>query len=74
MGFFKSFFSGKPDNPLAEQEKTRQKNFDIFKYDGIRAQRMGRQDYAINSRRAATWHARMHRSTSWTRPANNWSA
>ena len=35
MGFFKSFFSGKPDNPLAEQEKTRQKNFDIFKYDGI---------------------------------------
>ena len=47
MGFFKSFFSGKPDNPMAEQEKTRQKNFDIFKYDGIRAQRMGRQDYAI---------------------------
>ncbi len=47
MGFFKSFFSGKPDNLLAEQEKTRQKNFDIFKYDGIRAQRMGRQDYAI---------------------------
>ena len=47
MGFFKSFFSGKPDNPMAEQEKARQKNFDIFKYDGIRAQRMGRQDYAI---------------------------
>lgn len=47
MGFFKSFFTGKPDNPMAEQEKTRQKNFDIFKYDGIRAQRMGRQDYAI---------------------------
>ena len=47
MGFFKSFFSGKPDNPMAEQEKARQKNFDIFKYDGMRAQRMGRQDYAI---------------------------
>lgn len=47
MGFFKSFFSGKPDNPMAEQEKARQKNFDIFKYDGLRAQRMGRQDYAI---------------------------
>ena len=47
MGFFKSFFSGKPDNPMAEQEKAKQKNFDIFKYDGMRAQRMGRQDYAI---------------------------
>ena len=47
MGFFKSFFSGKPDNPMAEQEKARQKNFDIFKYDGMRAQRMGRVDYAI---------------------------
>ena len=48
MGFFKSFFSGKPDNPMAEQEKAKQKNFDIFKYDGMRAQRMGRHDYAIN--------------------------
>ena len=47
MGFFKSFFSGKPDNPMAEQEKAKQKNFDIFKYDGMRAQRMGRVDYAI---------------------------
>ena len=47
MGFLKSFFSGKPDNPMAEQEKAKQKNFDIFKYDGMRAQRMGRLDYAI---------------------------
>lgn len=47
MGFLKSFFSGKPDDPATEQEKTDRKNFDIFKYDGMRAQRMGRTDYAI---------------------------
>ena len=47
MGFFKSFFSGKPENPEAEKQKNDQKNFEIFKYDGMRAQRMGRTDYAI---------------------------
>lgn len=47
MGFFKSFFSGKPDSPADEKQKNEQKNFEIFKYDGMRAQRMGREDYAI---------------------------
>lgn len=47
MGFLKSFFSGKPGNPVEEKQKNEQKNFEIFKYDGMRAQRMGRQDYAI---------------------------
>lgn len=47
MGFFKSFFSGKPANPADEKQKNEQKNFEIFKYDGMRAQRMGRADYAI---------------------------
>lgn len=47
MGFFKSFFSGKPVNPEEEQQKDKQKKFDIFKYDGMRAQRMGRTDYAV---------------------------
>ena len=46
MGFFKSFFSGKPTNPEEEKQKNIQKNFEIFKYDGMRAQRMGRADYA----------------------------
>ena len=30
-----------------EKQKNNQKNFEIFKYDGMRAQRMGRADYAI---------------------------
>lgn len=47
MGFLKSFFSGKQEKPETEQQKTRQKNFEIFKYDGMRAQRMGRPDYAV---------------------------
>lgn len=47
MGFFKSFFSGKPANPADEKQKNEQKNFEILKYDGMRAQRMGRADYAI---------------------------
>lgn len=47
MGFFKSFFSGKPASPEEEKQKNIRKNFEIFKYDGMRAQRMGRADYAI---------------------------
>ena len=42
--FFKSLFGG---NSESEKQKTDQKNFEIFKYDGLRAQRMGRADYAV---------------------------
>ena len=45
--FFKSFFSGKSETPESEKQKNDQKNFEIFKYDGLRAQRMGRADYAV---------------------------
>lgn len=45
--FFKSFFSGKTESPESEKQKADRKNFEIFKYDGLRAQRMGRPDYAI---------------------------
>ncbi|WP_270229820.1 tetratricopeptide repeat protein [Parabacteroides bouchesdurhonensis] len=48
MGIFKSLFSSsKEENPEEEKAKTDQKNFDILKYDGIRAQKMGRLAYAI---------------------------
>lgn len=47
MGFFNSFFSGKSENPADEKQKNLQKNFEIFKYDGMRAQRMEHTDYAI---------------------------
>jgi tetratricopeptide (TPR) repeat protein len=41
--FLKSIFGGKSEEN-AEQEN--HKNFEIFKYDGMRAQRMGKLDYA----------------------------
>lgn len=48
MGFLKSLFSSsKAANPEEERVKNDQKNFDILKYDGVRAQKMGRMPYAI---------------------------
>ena len=38
--FFKSFFSGKSETPESEKQKNDRKRFEIFKYDGLRAQRM----------------------------------
>lgn len=47
MGFLTSIFGHKNKEVAAEEQKNTQKNFEIFKYDGMRAQRMGRMDYAI---------------------------
>lgn len=47
MGFLKAFFTGKQETPESEKQKNEQKNFEILKYDGIRAQRIGRMDYAV---------------------------
>lgn len=48
VNFFKSIFSGKEENPEAEKNRNEEKNFDILKYDGMRAQRMcGKLPYAI---------------------------
>ena len=48
MGLLSSLFGEKkPDDNRTPQEKQDQKNFDILKYDGIRARNMGRLDYAI---------------------------
>ena len=48
MGLFKSLFGGN-NTPETEKEKNDKKNFEILKYDGIRAQRMGKLPYAIKS-------------------------
>ena len=46
MGFFSSlFFPSKTEEE--HQQKASQKNFDILKYDGIRAQRVGKLEYAV---------------------------
>lgn len=46
MGFWKSFFGGEPENPEEEKKNVEAKNFDVFKYDGVKAMRMGQFDYA----------------------------
>ena len=46
MGFFSSlFFSETTEED--QQQKADQKKFDILKYDGIRAQRLGKTEYAV---------------------------
>ena len=48
--FFKSLFSSsKAATPEEEKSKNDQKNFDILKYDGVRAQKIGQVAYAIKS-------------------------
>jgi tetratricopeptide (TPR) repeat protein len=44
---FKSLFKTKEEHAGTGQDKTARKNFEIFKFDGLRAQRMGRTDYAV---------------------------
>lgn len=53
MGLFKSLFGGN-STPETEKEKNDKKNFEILKYDGIRAQRMGKLAYAIKCFEEAT--------------------
>lgn len=53
MGFFKSIFSTNTLAPEEEKKKEEGKNFDIFKYDGIRSQNMGQLDYAVKCFREA---------------------
>ncbi len=47
MGFFSSLFSSAKSEELSDQQKNDLKNFDILKYDGIRAIRVGKPDYAV---------------------------
>lgn len=47
MSIFKSLFGENDKTPETQKEKNDKKNFDILKYDGMRALRMGRLPYAI---------------------------
>lgn len=45
--FLKSFFLGKTEETDNENNKIKEKKFEIFKYDGLRAQHIGNLDYAV---------------------------
>lgn len=46
MGFWKSFFGGESENPEEDKKNAEAKNFDLLKYDGVKAMRIGQFDYA----------------------------
>jgi tetratricopeptide (TPR) repeat protein len=45
MGFWNSLF-GEESNPEEEKRNAEQRNFDLLKYDGVRAMRIGQFEYA----------------------------
>lgn len=53
MGFWKTFFGGEPDSPEDEKKNAEEKNFDLLKYDGVKALRIRQTDYAIRCFREA---------------------
>lgn len=53
MGFFKTLFTGKEESEEEKQEQQMKNQFDVFKYDGIQAQRYGKTDYALECFRRA---------------------
>jgi len=46
MNFFKALFGGKTETPEEKKKEDEARNFDVLKYDGVRAMRSGRPDYA----------------------------
>lgn len=53
MNFFQKLFGSKAENPEEEREKEKEKNFDVLKYDGVRALHSGQFDYAIKCFKSA---------------------
>lgn len=47
MNLFKALFGGKEETPEEKQQADEAKSFDMFKYDGVKAAKMGQMDYAI---------------------------
>ena len=53
MGFWKSFFGGEENNPEEQKKNNEARNFDILKYDGVKAMRTHQMDYAVKCFREA---------------------
>ncbi len=47
MGFLKLLFGGSEGTPEEEKEQAERKQFDLMKYDGVKAMKMGQWDYAV---------------------------
>lgn len=53
MNFFKALFGGKTETPEEKKKEDEARNFDVLKYDGVRAMRSGQPDYAVKCFRHA---------------------
>lgn len=53
MGFFRRLFGSKVEAPEQEKEEKTAKDFDVLKYDGVRALHQGQMEYAIQCFNAA---------------------
>ncbi len=47
MNFFKALFGGKEETPEEKRQADEAKNFELFKFDGVRAAKMGQWGYAV---------------------------
>lgn len=47
MGFLKSLLGLGGDDATPKNDDNKSKEFDVLKYDGVRALRMGQNDYAV---------------------------
>lgn len=53
MGFWNALFGGTDQSPEEEKKEQEAKNFDLLKYDGVKAMKMGQTDYSIRCFREA---------------------
>ena len=47
MGFLKTLFGGRQLSPEEEKREQEAKKFDLLKYDGVKAMKIGQADYAV---------------------------
>ena len=53
MGFWKALFGGTEETPEQQEAGRKQRNFELLKYDGVKAAKMGQLDYAVKCYREA---------------------
>ena len=53
MNILKALFGGSEETPEEKQKADEIRRFDMFKYDGVRAAKMGQTDYAVKCYREA---------------------
>ena len=53
MNIFKALFGGSEESPEEKQKAEESRRFDMFKYDGVKAAKIGQVDYAVKCYREA---------------------